>query len=106
MIDIVSVSGCCVRDELARPQPKPHRAAHVNATLPRHQVDHRMWSLRVDVCRVGVFQAEKIAGDLDHRHVQPIAQTEIRNIALARVSPRGDLALDTARSEAAWDDNA
>ena len=51
-------------------------------------------------------QAGDVAGELDHHHLQPEAQPEARDVVLAGVSGRGDLALDAALAEAAGDDDA
>ena len=37
----------------ARPEPEPHRAAHVDALLVGHQVDDRVRRVGVDLGRVG-----------------------------------------------------
>ena len=45
-----------------------------------HQVDDRDRRLGVDLGRIGVGQAEDIARELDRRHVQAIANPEVRQL--------------------------
>ena len=61
---------------------------------------------RVELGRVGVGQAEHVAGELDRHRLQPEAQPEARHALLAGVAGGGDLALDAAGAEAAGDDDA
>ena len=51
-------------------------------------------------------EAARVAGELDHRAVQAEAQAEERDLVLACVAGRGDLALDAADAEPAGDDDA
>ena len=55
----------------------------------------------VDLGRIRALEPEHVAGDLDHRHVQTVADAEVGNPVLAGVARRRDLAFGAARAEAA-----
>ena len=93
--------------ELRRVRAEPHRAAHVDdVALLVHEVDHRVRRVRVELARVGAGEAAHVAGELDHRAVQPEAQPEERHAVLTGVAGGGDLALDAADAEPAGDHDA
>ena len=56
--------------------------------------------------RVGVGEAEHVAGELDRHRLQAEAQPEARQPLLAGVAGGGDLALDAAGAEATGDHDA
>ncbi len=47
-----------------------------------------------------------VAGELRYRHLQAQAEPEIRDLVLAGIAGRQDLALDAADAEAAGDEDA
>ena len=101
--------------EHRRISAKPHGAAEIAAHrallqfVPfqplRHKADHRLRS-RAELGRVGFLDAAQIARSLDNRHLHAEADTEIRNVALARKARRLDLAFGAALAEAARHQNA
>ena len=83
------------------------RAALVDdVALLVHEVDDRVRRVRVELARVGAGEAAHVAGELDHRALQPEAQAEERDLVLAGEAGGGDLALDAAEAEAAGDHDA
>ena len=91
---------------------EPHRAAEIGllaalldravAVLPfGHQRDHRMRRVGVELGAVGVGEAATCARVLDHRELHAQADAEIRDLVLARVADRLDLAFDAALAEPA-----
>ena len=62
-----------------------------------------MRRLLVELERVRALEAEHVAGELDDRHLQAEADPEERDLVLARVADREDLALGAAHAEAARD---
>ena len=52
------------------------------------------------------LEPKHVAGDVDDRHVQAVAETEVGDAVLARPARGRDLALGAARSEAAGNDDA
>ncbi len=92
------------RDELRRIETEPHGAALVlDVLLGGHEIDHRIRRRGVELGRVGLGQAEDVAGELDDRALEAETQPEEGDALLAGVPDRGDLALDASRSEAAGD---
>ena len=82
-----------------------HRAALVgHLALVVHQVDDRVPGRRIELGRVGLDEAEDVAGVLDRHGVQSEAQAETGQPLLPCVACRGDLALETAGAEATGDD--
>ena len=61
--------------------------------------------MRVELRRVGALEAGHVAGELDHRALQTEADPEERDVVLACVADRFDLALDPADAEAAGDED-
>jgi hypothetical protein len=61
---------------------------------------------RAELGRVGVLDPGERPAGLDHRHLHPEADAEIRDPALAGVAHRLDLALRPALAEAARDQDA
>ena len=93
--------------QLCDVRAETHGAALVDdAELRRHQIDHGIVRLGVELGRVGAAHAERVAGVLDGHHLQTEAQPETRDALLARVARRGDLAFDTALAEPAGDHDA
>ena len=69
-------------------------------------VDHRVRRVGVDLGAVGVRQAADVAGELDHRHLEAVADAQVRQLVLAGVADAGDLALRPADAEPAGHDDA
>ena len=93
--------------ELHRVGAEAHRPAHlVDLLLLRQQVDHRERRLGVELGGVGAVHADDVAREVDHGELHPEADTEERDLALARDPRRVDLALDAANAEAAGDQDA
>src|SRR5215217_7765476 len=83
----------------AGPETEAHGATHLDAMLARHQIDHLVGRFAVDLARIRAFESNQITGDLDHCHVQSVADAEIGNPLLTGVADRGDLPFRTARTE-------
>ena len=60
----------------------------------------------VELGRVRVLRAGDLAGELDDRALEAEAQPEVRDLVVAGVVRREDLALDAAMAEAARDEDA
>ena len=65
-----------------------------------------MTAVAVDLRRVGVLQADDVAGELDDGALQAQTDAEERNLLLAGEADRLDLAADAAIAEAARHENA
>src|SRR5687767_9823452 len=70
-----------------------------------HQADHRLRA-GTELRRAGVLHADQIAGRLDHRHLHPETDAEVRDLALAREAGGVDLAFRAALAEAAGHQDA
>ena len=93
--------------ELGLVGAEAHRAAlGDDVALLVHQHDNRLGRLRVDLHRVGLLQAEHVAGELDHRDLEPETEAVVGNLVFACVAGGGDLALDAAVAEAAGHEDA
>ena len=93
--------------QLGRIGTETHRAALVlDVVLVGHQVDDRVGAARLELRRVGVLETDDVASELDAGGLQPEAQTEVRDLVLARHLRGLDLALDPAVAEPARDDDA
>src|SRR5579871_5305788 len=94
------------RTDRAGVRSQAHRAAlAIDCLLVLHDVDHRIGRRLIDFARVGLFEPDQVARDLDHHHLQAEADAEDRHAALARVTHRADLALDPTLAESArYDD--
>ncbi len=87
--------------ELTGVRAEPHSAAHIRkVALTRHQVNHRVRGIRVNLGRVCACESADVAGELDSHHVHPVAEAQVRHVVLPCVACRGDLALDATRAEA------
>src|SRR5580700_1755553 len=94
---------------------KPHGSAEIAVSRPllelvaaqpfRHQADHRLWR-PPELRRIRLGDADQIARCLDHRHLHPKADAEIRHVALAGELRRADFAFGAALAEAAWHQDA
>ena len=83
-----------------------HRAAlGRHALLLLHQVDDRM-RRRFHFARIGVGDAQHVAGELDHGALHAQTDAEERNVVFAGITHGHDLALDAAVSEARSHQNA
>ena len=86
---------------------EPHGAAHVgDAALRVHEVDHRVRGGGIELARVRTGEAEDVPGVLDRHHLQAEAQAEARDLVLAGVAGRHDLALGAPLAEPAGDHDA
>src|SRR5215207_2420249 len=110
VVDLVAMAVALVDDRLAvdlarlrvgvqlhRVGPEPHRAA---------QVDDRVLGVRVELAGVRAIHADHVAGEVGDRHLHAEADAQVRDALLARDARGGDLALDAALAEAAWDQDA
>ena len=70
------------------------------------QRDHRMRAMPIVLGRIRAVESGDVAREIDHRRVHAVADAEIRNLVLARVSRGGDLAFETAFAEAAGHEDA
>ena len=94
--------------QLRRVHAEPHGAAHValagdDVQLLGHGGDDRVGGGRVELGGVGVRDAGQVARGLDHDALQAQAEAEQRDLVLAGVLDRADLAEHTAVAEAAGD---
>ncbi len=81
---------------------EPHGTPHVlDVALRIHERDHRILALRLELAGVGLRQLAHVAGELDHRHLEPQTDAEERQVVLARPAHRLHHPLDAALSEAA-----
>src|SRR5215207_8802122 len=120
VVDLVAMAVALVDDRLAvdlarlrvgvqlhRVGPEPHRAAHVgDLLLLGQQVDDRVLGVRVELAGVRAIHADHVAGEVGDRHLHAEADAQVRDALLARDARGGDLALDAALAEAAWDQDA
>src|SRR6266700_6806757 len=94
-----------LRDPGARTQftgirAQSHRAAHfLDAFLGAHQRDDGVLALGCELARVGVGELDHVARELDDGRLQPEANAEERDLALARPADRYEHALDAAYAE-------
>ena len=103
----VSLGGFRAGKELALVGSETHRASHVgDRFLLLHEVDHVIGCLGVHFGGVGVFEAEHVAGELDHHALHSEADAESRHVMLATPFQGGELTLDSALAEARGDDHA
>src|SRR6266496_5152505 len=104
------------RPDIAGLRAEPHRAAQVGAfgalldravaVLPLgDQRDDRMRRRRLEFGAVRVGETGLVPRILDHRELHAEADAEVRNIVLAGVADRLDLAFDAALAEAARDED-
>ena len=77
----------------------------LDALLLLEQADHGVRRLRVVLGRVDGVGAEHGAGRFDDHGVHAVAEAQVRDVVLARVLGRGDLALEAALAEAARHDD-
>ena len=93
--------------QAARLRAQPHSAAHFhNAPLRVHQTNDRVRGVRVKFGAVGVLQAAHVARKLDCSALHAKADSEKRDLVFARIARRDDLALDSAHSEPARNQDA
>src|SRR5262245_26902034 len=95
--------------------PEPHRTAKLAVDAAPlelvalhplgHQADHR-FRRGAELGRVCLFDAAEIARRLDHGHLHPEANPEIRDLARARELRGLDLPFGTALSKSAVDENS
>ena len=69
------------------------------------QRNHRVRRTWIELGAVRPFQMRSIAGELDDSHLHPKTDTEVGNVVLPRETRGRDLALDTALTETAGDQN-
>src|SRR6266704_2924164 len=88
--------------QLAGVRPEPHRAAHfLDALLRAHERDHGVLALGLELARVRVWQLHDVPRELDDGRLQPQADSQERQLALARPANRFEHAVDAAHAEAA-----
>src|SRR5262245_33054688 len=110
---IVDLARAAATLKQRRISPEPHGAAEfavdaapleLVALHPLgHQADHR-FRRGAELGRVCFLDAAEIARRLDHGHLHPETDPEIRDLALARELRRLDLPFGTALPEAAGDE--
>src|ERR1700692_3538185 len=87
--------------ELDRIRAQAHGPTHVgDLLLLREQVDHREWSLRVELGGVGALHARHVPRELGYGDLHTQADTEVGHPALAGDLGGPDLALDPTAAEA------
>src|SRR4051812_37011643 len=79
----------------AGPETEAHCAAHLDAMLAWHQIDHLVRRFTVDFARIRALESNEMAGDLNHRHVQSVADAEVGNPLFTGVADRGNLPFRT-----------
>src|SRR5215510_317805 len=94
---------------------EPHGATEISARTALlqliafqplgHETDHRL-RCRAELSGIGVFDAAQIARGLQHRHLHPETNTEIRDMALACELRRFDLAFRTTLAESSGNEDA
>ncbi len=105
--DAVSRQRPAALRQLARVRSQTHRTAHVrNGVLLVEQADDGVGEVVVDLRRVGVLQADHVAGEFDHRALQAQADAEERHALLPREADGLHLARDAAVAEAARNQDA
>src|SRR5437879_11817362 len=86
--------------------PESHRPSLVrDIALLRQEIDHRMRSKGVELCRIRVVGPEGRARELDDHALHAHAETERRHLALAAEAHGLHLALDAAVTESARHDD-
>src|SRR5205823_1890909 len=107
--DVRVVRGCGARSRLqvAGLRSQSHRRAKLrHVLLFREQVDHGVRGGRIELAGVGAGESADAARDLDHGALEAEADPEERYLLLARESGGIHLALDTADTESARDQDA
>lgn len=89
--------------ECARIRTKPHcRTLVLNVSLVRHDVDHEVRRIRVELGAVGVLKPAHVARVLDDSHLHPKTDAKERNVVLACVLNRPNLAFATPSAKTTW----
>ncbi len=95
------------RVEHARVGAKPQGAADIfHTALIRHQCDHRVCRVRIQLDAVCIVIAADIAGKFDNGNLHSKAEAEIGNLIFPRIFCGENFALHTAGAESAGDKNA
>src|SRR4029078_4158108 len=86
---------------------EPHGRSLVDdLLLLLHHVDDGVLWIGFKLGAVRALQLEDVPRELDHRNLQPEAETVIGNLVLARVTRRCDLALGASVADSAWHQDA
>src|SRR5215472_2151855 len=112
----VNLAGARAGTEQHLLRPEAHGAALVGALIAHLRAVHLILPLgnerndrvgrgAVELGAVGVAEAERVAAELDDRHLHAEADPEVGHAVLARVAYRLDLALDAALAETARHQN-
>ena len=81
-------------------------SCNINSVLLRHQMNHRMGSLGIQFCAVGVFPANDMAGELHNGHLHTKAQPQKWHLMLPGITDRADFSFRTPVAETAGNQNA
>src|ERR1700733_6202303 len=92
--------------EIAGIATQSHRAAFQrDIMLIRHEIDHRIWSVRVEFCRMRFLHAGHVSCEIYNGDLHTKAQPKIRHSMSPGVGTSLNLAFDTAVTKAAWHNN-
>src|SRR5450631_2525175 len=88
--------------QVARPGPQPHGAPQIVDALQLAQlIDHAVRRARIEFGRIRRLQPANVARELDHHGLHAQANTEIGDLAFARIADRVQHAVYAALAEAA-----
>ena len=103
----IGFAGHRPRLRAARITPQPHRAALAgNPLLLRHYMHHRMRRCRLQLRRIGPLQPQDMPRPVNHHHLQPQTQPQIRHPLLPRITHRSHHPLHPPGPEPAGNHNA
>ncbi|SCH06300.1 Uncharacterised protein [uncultured Clostridium sp.] len=102
----VQLVSLCILIQNTRIRTKPQGTADIlDSILIRHQMNHRMRGIGIQLHTVGVLISDDMAGKLHNGHLHTQAQPQERNIIFTGIADGADLTLDTAIAEAARHQN-